>query len=310
MKFSKEKNNKKLCKKNSKIKIIHKVKGLIKKKIRKSFSMDNLPKNINDYEHILEDDKCTKENLKFVLDLRENDEKPNNKNKNDLFFPPSFYNEDLNKFQQKKLLKDRINFLPKNYASIKFLFTDKSKCPINNSQYEYELSLRTDRKNINTKNSHNKKLCLSKDQIPWNSTVLPKQKNIFDTLLPPILNINKKALKKIQDKVARPIIQIKKDSFVNGEKIKSRIFSYNNIFTLRYPSNCYPNSKYENNFGVNNVAEIRHLFRSDSGDNTNPTSHWISYLRGNKKTKMSIEDTKNREIKLRNLIREKTYSKL
>ena len=126
----------------------------------------------------------------------------------------------------------------------------------------------------------------------------------------PLLNINQATFKKIQDKVARPIIQIKKDSFVNGEKIKSRIFSYNNIFTLRYPSNCYPNSKYENNFGVNNVAEIRHLFRSNSGDNTNPTSNWISYLRGNKKTKMSIEDTKNREIKLRNLIREKTYSKL
>lgn len=287
-------------------------------KLKKSFSVENLPKNINDYKHILDDNVSSKTNVKFVLGLR-HQPKENKKLKNLIFTPPSFYNDDLNKYQKRLLLKEKINLLSTNFAEIKFLLSDKTKCPINSSQLEYPISLRKNEADeddiinkIKMKNKKKKlklKFNFSDDKIQWDSTNFPKGKNLFDTLLPPLLDTSKNTLRQIQDKVSRPLIQVNKEGYVGGRKIRSRIFNYNNTFTLRYPGDSYPNSKYENDFGYSNYADIRHLFRSNSGDNTNTTSNWITYLRQKKRPKMSIETTKEREQKLKQLTTEKTYPK-
>ena len=86
----------------------------------------------------------------------------------------------------------------------------------------------------------------------WDSTLIPKSRSLFNTLLPPILSQSKEVFAKNEKRIGRPIIIKKKDGYINGIKIKSRIFDYNTSLALRYPSDHLPNSNYINDYGVGN----------------------------------------------------------
>lgn len=99
----------------------------------------------------------------------------------------------------------------------------------------------------------------------------------------------------------------KKDGYINGVKVKSRIFDYNTTLALRYPSDHFPNWDYKNDYGVGNLGEISHLLKSD---NMTLTNKWYSYLRGIKKKFLSPENIKNTEKRLRDKSNQKSNLKI
>ena len=101
-------------------------------------------------------------------------------------------------------------------------------------------------------------------------------------------------------------MKIKRDGFINGEKVKRRVFEYNKNVALRYPSEHFPSSRYVNDYGIQNIGSIKHLLNFD---NKTMTSTWSTYLRSPKKVKFLPEDIKRREKRLRDKSAEKSYPK-
>ena len=153
---------------------------------------------------------------------------------------------------------------------------------------------------------NNNNVNILKNKTRWDPAIIPRAKSLFDTILPPVLDKSKEIFSKYGNKIGRPIIQVQKDGYINGTKIRSRVFEYNKNIALRYPSEHYPSSKYENDYGTKNIGTIRHLL---DYDNKTMTSFWSTNLRGIKKIKYSMEDTKRREKKLREKSSEKVYPK-
>ena len=259
---------------------------------------DKFPKNVNEFRHIMDNVNCCRADIEFMLDLRR-PRKFLSKDKSSTLGEPQFYQEDLNKYRNKTMKKpDEKRLLQTNIGIFRQIFSNRAKVAINNTTYRYEIGLRTEpnkiSKSIGKKEVEDKKVA-PKQKIPWNSTTIPVEKSLFDTLLPPILQPSKEVFSKMENRISRPIIRIKKDGFIEGRKILGRIFDYNKTLAKRYPSEHFPSSKYINDYGTQNINVIRHLL---ADDNRTMTSNWSTYLRGEKKKKFLQEDTKKREKRL------------
>ena len=230
---------------------------------------------------------------------------------------PTFYHDDLIKYRNRIILKpEERKMLGINIGQYKYILSDRSKYAINNPTFKYEVKLRTgpnlsrsvDKiKNLeNNKNNDDKiknKISSLLHYKRWDSTNFPKHGDLFNTLLPPILPQSKEVFSKNEKRVGRPIVIKKKDSYINGIKIRSRIFDYNSSLAYRYPSDHLPNSKYINDYGVGNLGEISHLLKSDTRTMSN---NWYSYLRGLKKKSVSPDDIKKTEKKLKDKSNQKS----
>ena len=161
----------------------------------------------------------------------------------------------------------------------------------------------------NNKNSDNAQIKKSAfiNIKKWDNTNIPKHANLFNSLLPPILPQSKEIFTKNENRIGRPIIVRRKDAYINGIKIKSRIFDYNSVIALRFPSEHFPNSRYFNDYGVGNLGEISHLLKDD---NRTMSNNWYSYLRGIKKKSYSPEEIKKTELKLRDKLNQKSNLKI
>jgi hypothetical protein len=279
---------------------------------------DRFPKNANEFRHIIEDLKCCRADVEFMLELRRS--KKINNLQGITGAEPSFYRDDLTKYKTRANYKpEEKKMLKTNLGRYKYIISDRSHYAINFPTFKYEVKLRTENndyvskslekikskenKENDEKNNNKKKLTLNiKD---WDPTTIPKSKSLFNTLLPPILTMSKDNFAKNEKRVGRPVIIKKKDGYINGVKVKSRIFDYNTTLALRYPSNHFPNWDYKNDYGVGNLGEISHLLKSDTRTMTN---NWYSYLRGIKKylqkilkkrrKNYMINQRKNQNIKL------------
>ena len=95
--------------------------GTSKKKIRKRVQLsppksekkyktvenhipDAFPKNVNEFRHIIDDIKCGRADVEFMLELRRHKKIDNNQDKAHAN-EPSFYQNDLSKYKNKTLLK-------------------------------------------------------------------------------------------------------------------------------------------------------------------------------------------------------------
>ena len=268
---------------------------------------DKFPKNVNEFRHIMDDVNCCRADIEFMLELRRQ-KKFLSKEKHSLG-EPQFYQDDLEKYKTKIFKKpEERKLLKTNIGLFRQIFSNRASYAINNSTYKYEVCLRTEpnitSKSLGKKDGEDKKVS-SRNRIPWNSTTIPREKTLFDTLLPPVLQRSKEIFSKYENKIGRPVIQIKKDGFVEGKKIYGRIFDYNKTLAKRYPSEHFPSSKYINDYGIQNIGAIRHLL---DDDNRTMTSYWSTYLRGEKKRKFLSEDIKKRERKLRQRSQEKNYA--
>ena len=119
----------------------------------------------------------------------------------------------------------------------KYILNDRSKYSINvnDPTFKYEIRLRTEGptnkssdkifKTIQEKKSSPKIKKIENNNKPqWDSSIIPKNHSLFDTLLPPILKSSKEIFNKNENIISRPVIIKHKDGYINGEKIKSRIF--------------------------------------------------------------------------------------
>ena len=282
---------------------------------------DRFPKNANEFRHIIEDLKCCKADVEFMLELRRNTK---GKNFHGITgTEPSFYREDLTKYKTKSIYKpEEKKMLKTNLGRYKYIISDRAHYAINFPTFKYEVKLRTDQNDIvsksldkiklkenneenNEKNKNKKNLKINIKE--WDSTTLPKSQSLFNTLLPPILTMSKDNFAKNEKRVGRPVIIKRKDGFINGVKVKSRIFDYNSTLALRYPSDHLPNWDYKNDYGVGNLGEISHLLKSD---NMTLTNKWYSYLRGIKKKFLSPENIKSTEKRLRDKSNQKSNLKI
>ena len=267
---------------------------------------DNFPKNANEFKHIMDDITCGVSDIEYMLQLRRN-KKIGQINKEIATNSPSFFDEDAQKYKKKYALKvDEKEFLKTNLGTFKYILSDRTNYAVNETQYKFELTLRSNSFFNPRKRSRNQQDNYIKNRIRWDPTTIPSSKSLFDTILPPVLDRSKELFKKYGNKIGRPTVRVQKEGFINGNKIKSRVYEYNKNLALRYPSEHYPSSQYQNDYGTTNIGNIRHLLDSD---NKTMTSSWITYLRNAKKIKYSMEDTKRREKRLRDISLKKVYPK-
>ena len=267
---------------------------------------DNFPKNANEFKHIMDDITCGVSDIEYMLQLRRN-KKIGKINKEIATNSPSFFDEDAQKYKKKYALKvDEKEFLKTNLGTFKYILSDRTNYAVNETQYKFELTLRSNSFFNPRKRSRNQQDNYIKNRIRWDPTTIPSSKSLFDTILPPVLDRSKELFKKYGNKIGRPTIRVQKEGFINGNKIKSRVYEYNKNLALRYPSEHYPSSQYQNDYGTTNIGNIRHLL---DFDNKTMTSSWITYLRNAKKIKYSMEDTKRREKRLRDISLKKVYPK-
>ena len=269
---------------------------------------NKFPKNVNEFRHIMDDVNCCRDDIEFMLELRR-PIKFRSKEKNTSVAEPQFYQEDLEKYKNKIIKKsEEKKLLKTNIGIFRQIFSNRAKYAINNSVYRYEVSLRTEPNQISkspsNKNEENKKVSI-RSKAPWNSTTIPREKTLLDTLLPPVLQPSKEVFSKIENRVGRPVIQIKKEGIIDGKKIYGRIFDYNRTLAKRFPSEHFPSSKYSNDYGIANIGTIKHLL---DDDNRTMTSYWSTYLREEKKRKFLQEETKKREKRLRQKSQEKNFA--
>ena len=315
-------NNKRKIKKNILNTPQVKQKSSYRSRIMENSPQGAFPKNANEFRHILEDIKCCKADVEFMLELRR-------QRNTDLLdkvhgTEPTFYSEDLQKHKNRYFLKpEEKTMLNVNLGQYKYILSDRSKYAINDSTFKYEVKLRTEptylsksvdkikgiekfQKNNDENNEKKGKKNLMINLKKWDPTNIHKNADLFNTLLPPILPQSKAIFAQNERRVGRPIIIKKKEAYINGIKIKSRIFDYNYMLAFRYPSDHLPNSRYCNDYGVGNLGEISHLLKSDTKTMTN---NWYSYLRGIKKKTISPEDIKKTEQKLHKKSNEKSNFK-
>ena len=284
---------------------------VISKSSRVLQKSDKFPKNANEFKHIMDDVRCGVPDIEYMLQLRRY-KKILNINKNISGNSPSFYDDDLEKYRKKTTKKlDEKQLLQTNIGKFRQIFSDRTKYAINDTQYKYEITLRADsligsKKSTKNQENNQKQNINIRNKIRWNPTLIPRSRSLFDTILPPILSRSKELFSRIDDRIGRPVIKLNKDGYINGEKVKSRVFEFNKNYALRYPSEHFPSSRYINDYGIQNIGTIKHLLNFD---NRTMTSNWITYLRGPRKIKFLPEETKRREKRLRDRSHEKSYPK-
>ena len=262
--------------KNSIAKTEQNISNSKKNNILKNFGF-NVPKNVNEYRHIIEIRSTQGSDVEYMLGLRHYN-KINRIEKHISPNAPSFYDRDLEKYRKKNVLKyfDR-QLLKTNIATFEHILDHPAGLPANNIIFRYETTIRNEKED-EKKNNKNKRFI---NPNPWNSTSFPHTKNLFDTYLPPILQNSKNIFDKIKDQCGRPIIQVTGKYELNGEKLRQRKFELSNNVTLRSPSDHLPSSRYNNDFGTRNMGEISYLLNYD---NINSTSLWGTNLRDYKKS--------------------------
>jgi hypothetical protein len=267
---------------------------------------DKFPKNANEFKHIMDDITCGVSDIEYMLQLRRN-KNIQSISKEIAANSPSFYDADSQKYKTRNNKKvEEKELLKTNLGTFKYILSDRTNYAINDTQYKYEITLRYSTLFNPRKISRNNNINNLKNKIQWDPTTIPKTKSLFDTILPPVLDRSKELFSKYGNKIGRPIIRVSKDGYINGAKVKGRVYDYNKNIALRYPSEHYPSSRYQNDYGIQNIGSIRHLL---DYDNKTMTSFWSTYLRGMKKIKYTMEDTKKREKRLRDKSLEKNYPK-
>ena len=226
-----------------------------------------LPTNINSYLHLIRDvDFSQYENLNWTLRLRdyshqnslstkitnytdfytrkENTQKtePNYKNQKKIkltehFEPPSFYEDDLQKYKNsiKKKKRPMSLMLNPNYAKIRHLISGKNYGQINFSQLQFSSTLG----NFYTRDEHKKKW----EILP----VVKNDKHIAKFLLPRTQSgINN--FRRVEKFTHKNFDILFDDATLGDEKFKKKILNFKNEYTYSGIGETIGDQKYDNIF--------------------------------------------------------------
>ena len=236
-----------------------------------------LPTNINLYHHLI----CDRNfgifgNLNWALRLRdynhkgvndtkvidykdyyyrENNDKDDTKKERiqfkhekikltDNFNPPSYYEEDLNKYKKRRQIEKRslITELNPNYNRIRHLLFGNNNGNVNYSQFNFESTLR------------NIKYDKTKENKKWQ--VLPvvnKSNKKITKFLDPITPMGIQNLRKIEKYLPKNYEYNLKDLVYGNDKIKKKIIFNNRNYTISGAGETLGDEKYDNKFGDNNM---------------------------------------------------------
>lgn len=160
------------------------------------------PKNINEYRHIMANFQIVHADLNWILDLRTNKELSKyKKNNSPHMWPPSFYEDDLNKYRtrMKSMSKDSSNLsLTGNINPIEHLAKDRLGATGNWSQFAFETTLRNFRPYETVYGPKAK----------WMSLPYKQKNREMTPFLPPTLGYNKKAFKDIEKFISHPVAPV------------------------------------------------------------------------------------------------------
>ncbi len=170
--------------------------------VNEKMQSSHLPKNVNEYRHIINKVGCQPGDVGWVLDLRAY----TFRNKYDSLkdstgIHPDVYTKSLEDYRSKvrkdiKQNNDNKFKIKGTIMSYEHLVRNKVGMPSNPTQFGFDSTLRT-YNNYNTNNSEN-----------WKTLSLPKNKNLLNVFLPPMTVNSKENLDKINKFVARPLEQV------------------------------------------------------------------------------------------------------
>lgn len=278
-----------------------------------------LPKNLNEYYHLDKDIKSGRADIEYMLILRHYQD--NKKPVQTTPSPPNFFDEDNNKYTRKNRFIPPLDVLKynTNFGTYDNLIKNKANASINQSTFNFEVGLRNelfDIKKIKKVNGFKEaeKNNMGRNELThsvklkkagWNPTINPKTRNLFGYNLPPILAQNKERYNKILDYLSRPIVRVSKDGYINGDKVKRRVYEFDNEQILRYPAEHSSDQKFSDEYHIPNINVFRQLINNHQ--NVTMTN-WSTNLRPDKKYKYSMNEIKNIEKKLRDKTEEKDKS--
>ena len=257
------------------------VKSNSKKKLSK-LSIDTsqyvkIPKNVNDYRHIIDYIYTKASDFEWILDLR--NYKPINHIESSIApVGPSCYDTGLELYKKRNTYGENKRYLKTNIAQYSHIIDNPAGMPANQCILSYETSIRNDEE--------------KKGYPKWKSTICSSKKNLFDCYLPPILKQSKDNIDKLGDMVARPLQQVNTEVMLNGEKVRQRKFVMGNENTLRFPCEHLPSSKYNNKFKIKNIGAIKDILNYD---NINATALWSAGLREYDKYHVAKTESNNRK---------------
>ena len=263
----------------------------IKKQIKSKLIQNLLlPRNINSYTHLIRGkgvgiyaeidwalrlrDYSNKLDETKVLDYKDYYYRKNQKQEKtekikqekiqltENFSPPDFYEDDLKKYKNKiknseKSLTIKLN---PNFYNIKHLLFRNKGDHSNQSQFHFATTLRNIKtlKENDSKNSKIKKF----EVLP----IVDKNNNnnyIVSKFLSPCTNQGIQNLKKVEKFMSKNHEYKIEYAWINGEKIKKRIYTENNEYTISGIGETLGDIKYDNYFRNNNIFANKKILETE-----------------------------------------------
>ena len=168
-----------------------------------------LPKNIQEYRHIIDTFQSRDSDVEWIFELRGYNKKNNFMNlKNVSVNQPSFYQDDFEKYRKKieKDNKDKTENplrMKGNAGELEHLLLKRLNMPANPSQVGFDSTLR----------QFNQFKTVSGPDVPWKNLNISSKKDLLDTYLPPLTKNSIKNLSTINKYVSRPYENIRDVNF-------------------------------------------------------------------------------------------------
>lgn len=242
----------------------------IKEIISNIFPGDSfIPKNINEYKHLIDETRLVKSDIDWTLGLRSKEPPMKRYIPFDISSssPPSFYDEDAIKYKQKARKPNNNPFYKTdNGFKLYHLIQDKARKGFNFDMLMFETTLRNFKLKDGSKSVHH----LQKwHNLPYDP------KGSFHKFLPPLSQNNKDNLMKINKYVTRPYACTYKKIKYNEEDILVRSVRPDMNSTMDFLGHHNLMANYSANYQIKNLGLIRHIL----GTHSNSVSLFESSLR-------------------------------
>ena len=242
-----------------------------------------IPKNINEYKHLMNNFQLSQADLDWTLDLRTYMDSKTHRMNQTNFNPPSFYETDLNKYKRRSRMGVSDPFLVKeNTFQLSHLVKHRIDC----SQLDFESTLRSFKMPTGVKTV--------KHLATWKSIAYTPKTDRSEYFLPPVIQCDKENLKRMDKYVLRKYIPTYVQSYCGTQQIKRKKMILDNNSTLDYFGDHLSMNKYSQHYDVNNIQSIRHIL----SDHSNSMSQFEIGLREGYEQTTKTEGNKKRMNKI------------